>query len=564
MTRVLSAFSYGHGGLGVCLIALAAGYFLPASRLWDRKAKVLLLWLCAVVCAAMITELFLTTAYLFSPAYIDHIEASVASNVHALLDGHPLYPSPDSYTFGGLLYGPVLAELNSLGYLLLGDSVAAKIVGWLAGWAAVIMLIVQSLRRGAGTGTGIASVVALSYSLCFLISFGVDLVDRAEPLLLLLATCSLVIALNLKGLPGLTFLGLLCGGAMGLKVHAVLYMVPSLYLWARGLPLQQWRQQWMALTTCFCGAAALALILPFLPANVSPAGYLRYLTLAAKHGLSIDIFGRNCVFLLGLWAPILLLGGGWSELRRARGAWLGACLTHGRLLRPARSGIAGDRPRDGAHESHRLLGFVLALFASECVVLVLASKPGAGSHHFIPFLAAHVFLFQDSYAHTTPAAPGRAALALLVAVLGMVTPTLQNFSSLIAFDLRLPEQKQQRDELLGFATRFPHGMLGVSGDSSYELTNFRPWLTARGVLQTDYGAFMDLELSGVTDEPLRSALQRCETPFVYIPKPGEPFTVTSYYRGRPLFSDTLRQQFTVSYARVESGIYFDVFACRPG
>jgi hypothetical protein len=550
MTRALSAFSYGHGGLGVCLIALAAGYFLPASRLSDRKAKVLLLWLSAVVCAAMITELFLTTEYLFSPAYLDHIEASVASNVHALLGGQPLYPPLDSYTFGGLLYGPLLAELNSLGYLLLKDSLAAKLIGWLAGWSAVIVLVLQTLRRG----RGIASVVALSYSLCFLVSFGADLtVDRSEPLLLLFATGSLAIALNFKGLPGLMLLGLLCGGAMGLKVHAGLYLVPSLYLWARGL------------TPGFCGAAAVALVLPCLPENVSLAGFLRYLTLAAKHGLSSDLFSRNCVFLLGLWAPILLLRPARSSIAGRRLLRAHCALTVG-PGRPSRPPVRRMRrtPRDGAHESDRLRGFAITLFASECVVLILASKPGAGIHHFIPFLAAHVILFQDVYAPTAAAAPGRAALALLAAVLGMVTPTFQSFSSLVAFDMHLPEQKRQRDELLGFATRFPQGMLGVSGDNSYELTNFRPWLTARGVSQTDYGAFMDLELSGVSDEPLRSALQRCAIPFVYIPKPGEPFTVTSYYRGRPLFSDTLRQQFAWSYRRVESGIYFDVFACRPG
>jgi hypothetical protein len=527
VTHALRAFSYGHGGLGVCLVALATWYFLPRSDRFGRKAEVLLFWLCAVVCAAMITELFLTTAYLFSPAYLDHIEASVASSVHALLAGLPLYPPLDSYSFSGLLYGPVLAELNSLGYVVFRDSLAAKVVGWLAGWTAIAVLMTQS-HRGV---RGIASLAALTYSMCYLFSFGAGLIlDRAEPLLLLFAACSVAIALKLKGLPGLTLLGLLCGAAMGLKAHAVLYVVPSVYVWASGRTAEQWRRQWKPMAVCFGGAAAIALALPFLPRNVSIAGYLRYLTLAAQHGLSLDLFGRNCAFLLGLWTPILLLAGGFSQWRRA---------------------------------SRTSLGFALTLLGSECIVLVAASKAGAGTHHFIPFLAPHVLLFQDLYVQTAPAALGRAALAVTAAVVGMITPTFQTFGSLMAFDLRLPQQMRQHAELLELATRYPRGMLGVGDDRSYELANFRPWLTARGVSQTDYGAFMDLQLSGVTEEPLRSAFADCEIPFVYVPKPGPPFMLTSYYRANSLFSDTLRREFSARYSRVESGVYFDVFSCRP-
>jgi len=535
MTEALRAFSYGHGGLGVCLIALVAWYWagLAASQRASRKAEVLLPWLCVAVCASMITELLLTTWYLYCPAYLDHIEASVASNVHYLLAGRPLYPPLDSYSFSGLLYGPLLAELNALGYVVLGDSFGAKLTGWLAGWSAVAALITLSWRAARGT----ASLAALTYALAFLFSLGAGFTaGRAEPLLLLFAACSLVVALNLKGLSGLSALGLLCGAAMGLKAHAAVSLVPCIFVWGSGRSLQQWRQEWKILTVCFGSAVLIALVLPFLPQNVSAAGYFHYLMLAAKHGLSLDLFGRNCAFLLGLWAPILLLAGGFQPLRQARRTWL---------------------------------GFALTLLGSECIVLVAASKPGAGIHHFIPFLAPHVLLFQELYGFTpaaggfTPAVRGRAALALTAAVLGMITPTFQTFGSLIAFDLRRTEQVRERDELLEFALRFPRGMLGVGDDTSYPLANLRPWLTARGVSQTDYGAFMDLELSGVTDEPLRSAFSRCAIPFVYVPRPGPPFTLKSNYRPRPLFSDTLRREFAVRYARVQEGVYFDVFACQP-
>jgi hypothetical protein len=208
-------------------------------------------------------------------------------------------------------------------------------------------------------------------------------------------------------------------------------------------------------------------------------------------------------------------------------------------------------------------GFAITLFATECLVLVIASKPGAGIHHFLPFLAPHGLLFQELYTQAAPATARRAVLAAAAAVFGMVTPTFQTYGHLLDFDLRLPEQLRQRDELLGMATRFPGGMIGVADFQSYELANFRPWLTARGIEQTDYGAFMDLKLSGGSDEALRSAFSRCALPFVYIPKPGAPFTLVSFYGAQPLFSDDLRREFADRYSRLYEGHYFDVFACQP-
>jgi len=148
-------------------------------------------------------------------------------------------------------------------------------------------------------------------------------------------------------------------------------------------------------------------------------------------------------------------------------------------------------------------------------------------------------------------------------VFGMLTPTVQSYEQLLAFDLRRPELTRQRDELLALATRFPRGIIGVADNESYPLANFRPWLTAAGIPQADYGAFMDLQLSGVGDEPLAVALARCEIPYVYMPKPGTPFTLLSNYHGHPLFSDELRNEFAARYSRLATGTYFDVFGCTP-
>lgn len=54
-------------------------------------------------------------AYLAYPLYADHVEASVVVLGEHLRRGLPLYPDDLGYTMDGLLYGPMLAVLNSLG-----------------------------------------------------------------------------------------------------------------------------------------------------------------------------------------------------------------------------------------------------------------------------------------------------------------------------------------------------------------------------------------------------------------------------------------------------------------
>ena len=103
---------------------------------------------------ALLIEALLSTWYLCSPTYMDHIEASTASTTHYFMQGKPVYPALNSFTFHGLLYGPLLPELNSLGYLLAGGILGSKLVGWAAGWLSLGIIALQSPRLAIATGTG--------------------------------------------------------------------------------------------------------------------------------------------------------------------------------------------------------------------------------------------------------------------------------------------------------------------------------------------------------------------------------------------------------------------------
>jgi hypothetical protein len=522
--------AYGHGGLMTTLLA-ACGLLLMSRGTGIRGPITSLYILGTAAALAVLAQLTLTTWYLFSPTYNDHIEASAASVAQYFRQGIPVYPDLGSYTFHGLLYGPLLPELNSLGYVLGSGVLASKLVGWAAAWAAIGLLLTLpgAPQRGWMRVAASAPVVYL------LISFGGEITaDRADSLLLLFATVAAVSVLRSCGWLTLVVLASLAGGAADLKVHGPVYLLPALYWWAArqpGRPASFW------LTACAIAGAVgmVTAALPFIPANVSLRGYLVYLHLATKHGLEWREFGWNAAFLLSLWVPPALL------------------LLASRQLSP----------------SPLLRRFAAVLLAVEGLVCVIAAKPGAGLHHLIPFLGYHALLLQGMLTAGTLSAGmqervSRGAVAALAAVLlGTAWPAAAEFQHQLNFDLELPRQEETRAELIALSNRYPRGMLGVSDNASYGLANFRPWLTLTGTRQTDYGALMDLKLSGVSDAPLALALGRCEIPFVFMPREGQPFVMLNQYDGVPLFSPEVRAEFSRHYALLETGRDFRVYGCGP-
>jgi hypothetical protein len=523
----------GQGGVILIVTAAVCACALAGSASVRRVFPHALPTLYGLVALGIATELVLTTWYLFVPGYMDHIEASVASNVHYFKAGMALYPRTDSYTFHGLLYGPLLVELNSLGYLIPASVLSAKIVGWIAAWSALAVIVALSRGGSAGSHT----LLGAAYALCLLVSFGGELTtDRAEPILLLSAALALAVAMHFRGVTGASILGLLCGAVSALKLHAPLYCAAPVLIWYESRLKGRWRQDAPVMALAFALSALIGAAFPFIPQNISIHGYLEYLVLATRHGANARLLLLNGAYMLGMWAPVLVLIGSFANVGSIR---------------------------------RSTLRFAIALFATECVVVLVASKPGAGVHHFIPFLASHAYLFQQLYVETavTPVArvssDARAAAALAATVIAMIFPTLHTQGQLLVFNDQAPILRQQRDELLGFYAEYPGGMVGVAGNESYALANLRPWLTLHGALQTDYGAYMDMKLSGVDDTALRDAFDACRIANVFMPKPGEPFTLASNYGGS-LFSDVLRSSFERHYRIVARGDFFDVFSCAAG
>ena len=546
MPRLTDILSYGQGGLAV---AVVAAVLVTSGRLPKRVPRGVIVAAAILAALPLVADLLLSGWYLFSPTYIDHIEASVASVTHYFMQGAPVYPDLGSYTFNGLLYGPLLAELNSLGYLVSGGVLGSKLVGWVAAWMAVVVMVLTAPRAERDW----AWAAGLIAPCCVLASFGnVLTADRADSLLLLFATLALWAVVRLPRLTGLLLAALLAGLATDLKLHGPAYLVPALVCWLARYEAGARPMRVASVVAAVALVMALGVVLPFLPSNVSITNYLAYLQLGAKHGLRIDLFAWNLTFLLSLWIPALLV------------AW-------------AARGQRASLPR-------HLAQFATVLGIMEIAVAVIASKPGAGSHHLLPFLGFHAWLVQQllaaeagratvagqamaiSVAPTSdswrelPAA--RAAVTGLAAVLlGTAWPAAAMSYSFFNFNRLRPTQAAAFEELRGVADRYPHGMMGIAGPESYALTIFRPWLTLRGTPQTDYGAWMDWQLSGMSDAPLAKALRACEIPYVFIPTGGEPFTMYNNYDSEPLFSEDVRATFARNYSLIQPGQYYFVYGC---
>ena len=506
---ILQALKYANGAC--VIVACTAAGVLISSR---ARAFPVSPPLALASPAAFFLLCALGIAYVFYPNFLDHAEPAMATLGVALLQGQPLYPPLDDASFRGLLYGPLVAETQAAA-LYLGATLAGLpvlLASKLAGLAAFLLASGLFFRLAPGWG------FARAYYPLFLLPFGLlAFWNRCEPVFLLLVAASFWLAdpaRRLSRTAALLLLGACAGLASGMKLHGFLYIAP-----AAALLLARGRLAAGDLLIPVASAAATFLLL-FLPGNVSLPAFFGYLQLAAGHGLSGPLFLTNLVFVVALWCPLLVLPGGWRLLRKPE---------------------------------------LLALALLQLGVAVIASKPGAGIHHLLPFIPANALLFA---AHAQ--APRGAAASLVW--LAVLLPGLAA-SALLAFTMARDwsAYDRARQELAQIRAKHPDLVMGVGGSSFYPYSFMRPMLALNGPPQVEYSSYMDLRLAGVPDAPLREAFEACRIRHLAMPRREPPFSMASYYApGVPMFSDALRATFARRYAKVAAGAWFDTYECAHG
>jgi hypothetical protein len=494
---------YETRGALLCAVALLLFVLLPqrlrttASGLLDyRHDRVAKLLIAALAFAGL--------AYLAYPNYFDHVESTVAWLGLVLQRGAALYPAPDRYPYDGVLYGPGLA-LSQLpvAALHLPELVGSKLPGLIAFLvSALIMFHVSRSRLSRGY-------------LLYLLPFGIELFFvRAEPLLLLLVCITLLLARLRPGRTSVLIVsGLLAGLASAVKLHGALYVLAAWLAVNIELGLSA------SALLIFGASAAVAFAACFLPPNVSFNAFVGYLRLAGNHGLLLELWLENVLYFLFLAIPLTIV---WRENRPARTISINLSL----------------------------------ILAAEFLLTVIAAKPGAGTHHFLPLIPVNAYLIYKLRPDDGARASPLIKLIYFMLVVAAVPFALATGYSM-AKDWR--HFKEAGREVAAYHRKYPGIVMGASDLASYKYIYLRVLL---GAGQIDYPAYMDLQVSGVTDQSMAARMNSCAIGALLIPVNGAAFSLNNYYTGKPLFSDDIRTAFELHYSLVENGGVYAVYSCH--
>jgi hypothetical protein len=470
--------------------------------------------------------------YLFYPGFVDHVQTTIAVMSYMAVHGRDLYPSPDGAGIYGMPYGPILFLVDGLGLRLDPSILASKLPGLaalLGTLAAMWKLLRWKLRDRSAAYLAVATLVVL------LLPYGLFAYwNRPESFLLLCAALALS-ALRLPRVQAELVVGLMLGLAAGLKLHGFVFAAPAaLALIGRGASLRQKAESLLLQTV----AAAVVLLAPFALSNVSLANYGHYLSMAAGHGLDIEMLGTSLALAAAFAGPPALL-------------------------------YAWRRPSLAAQDRWLLFGFLAAM----AVAALVAGRVQAGPYHILPMIP--VALYATAVV-AGPALVGRPlplaqrnfwAAGLMLAILAGGTGFLRNYGglSVVEYLENRPAMTDAMAELGDLAERYPAAQMAVSDDDHYWLAMQDAVLVMRsGRIAIDYATWMDLVLVGADSGRLMQFIDRCQVPVWIMPTAGTPFSLSSIYTHGPLFSDEFRRRFLANYVEVETGRFYRVWNCRTG
>jgi hypothetical protein len=522
-------------------LALLLGLLTSSPRLrplLDYQPYVLR-GLALVVLAAYIIS---ATAYLASDDLFDHAEASVTCIAWYFWSGKEVYHPAGSFEHYNAPYGPALYVLIGTAQGLLGpDVLSTKLPGFVAALAMLGFLLAALYRETtvwtAVLGTGILTALLLKH-------FHFSFLPRPDSFLIMCSAAGLIAAASQSRAAPL-LLGVAMGMAVNLKIHAPVYFAPMLVI--------AWQHGWgVARLLVALAIAGVVFALPFIMfANISLANYLGILQVAAHHGFDPGGFAEVMTWVIVTAVPFgILVGLGWQrDPEKVR-----ACLREQGLL-------------------------LLVLLGSIVIMLIPASKYGAGSYHINPFLPAMVYAAALlARGMDLSGQPSRDAVLILAAGYSwllcctgnaltnswdIVRTAIQSSapSAAVVQDLRLLLDRYGKD----------HVILAGIGESLTNPEDY-PVLYQRYALVFD-GMPIGLDPPGVSEYKLAggdpidldnflAGLRQTDRRSVMwvIPKNARPFSMPTLYPPREaIFSEVFRTEFAQRFKHAETTEWFDVY-----
>ena len=512
----------------VFLMGLAALVFLPRTyRAIEHKFIRLPIYIVALtVC---LIDILVPAGYLLVPYYFDHVEPTVAVSSALLLRGQSLYPD---WIAGegvyGLMYGPVLYFINAMVLIANKSIFATKFAGVAAAWTALLIMALNArliVRDYAITSLAIGCVCLVFFRL-----MPGQFWSRPEPFLILLSALS-GLALRLPIFKAGLAIGIITGLAVGLKLHGVFCCLP-----AAAALLERQSLPWMSrvqLASIIFATAVAVMIAPFLHPAVSLSQYLTNLEIAAEHGLRLDLFIQNIIFLALIMTPGIAI----YFLKRPM------------LL-------------------HEFPLSIPVLITSGIIVAAVGAKNGAGVHHMLPLVPAVTMATlqiaqlksQDPSALISREA---GALSFFVAYFVAFMPFVVDQSLLMGHAIARSSSEWPKivelEKLYGVHT---WAEMGTTDNANYPSTYYRVVGVLRGgPVHLEVPFLLDLRAAGLGDDAIRDLLQHCKVAEWVLPQAGNPFSQRNGYNGDELFSDGVRHAFHNNYRLISRGTYYDVWGC---
>lgn len=451
-----------------------------------------------------------SVCYLLYPNFIDHLEPTILQITQIWIQGGELYPSMDASSMHGLLYGPALywiqyPFITTTSDPILGSKIPS-VLAFNAAWILLFFTYKNSLSKA---------------YLLLLLPFNLILFwNRAEPYFFLLVGLAIVVS-ERKPKAWALLLGALAGLASSFKAHGVLYILPFLIFIGS-----------CSVRTAFEFAAAFCVVCLcfFLNEGTSFIHYIAYLKLAAEHGISFAYLEKNLFFLMFTWIPIALTFKHTSTSKYETSKWTGVLLI-------------------------------------EILVAIAGAKPGAGVHHLIPIIVLNSYLYDIQLRKIANIEIKFFGLKIGFAILALYVLSFvwkNVYESEIKSHGAIESQFQARQEIRKFSETYPNLLMGVTDkeNENYRLTFFRPYLVKINAPQFEYAGFMDLNYSGISEQPFTDALRQCDYKYIAMPNYGAHFSIKNFYTDEPLFSDATRRAFSEHYRLHYSGTFFTVYACH--
>jgi hypothetical protein len=451
--------------------------------------------------------------YLLLGAYLDHIEGNVVISGWQFVHGAPLYESLGGAPLFATYYGPLAYLLEAPALALFGAGVTVSKITSLLALAATLAVMSWHFRRRPAGGQRLDGMLLLIAGLLFFcpVSYWV----RPDPIETLLVALGVASARSRSGAVGL---GICIGLAVNLKVHAFMYFLPIVVdLWSSS--------GWRSLAR-MAVASGLTFLLPFLAPGISLQDYVT--TLATQIGHRAHAHSAQ-PFVDG----IVLIG-------------VPGLLVAVAMARQAQRTVGRERL------------YFCGILATLALLAYPATFPGAGLYHLAPFVPVLADAFHRLRADNLAAR--WAPVMLLVAGVPSGVVSLRAMEQMTGWGVIADEALVAADRDAGQTIQVGYG----DNPRSYQISQLSKTVLALNghPAMLDAQVLMELRYIGI-DGSMRwlPDLADCRFGRWLLPKHEEPFAVTSYYDGGPLFDDEFRRVFLERYELVGSTAHFDVWAC---